>query len=596
MTSSDPLARPFDPRVALATTLESQKGVYALLIGSGASTAVGIPTGWGVVKALVRRVAAAAGAEDPGDGWEQWWADHTGGHTLGYSSLIESLASTSATRRALLAGFFEPSDQDRAEGRKVPGDAHRAIAKLVSRGTIRVIVTTNFDRLLEQALEAEGVMPQVIAGESQVAGMEPLPHASATIVKLHGDYGSLDQRNTVAELESYSESLTELLRRILDEYGLIVSGWSGEWDKALVSALESTASRRYPLYWTARESVSELAKQLTARNGSHTIEGTTAEEFFPDLLARVEAVAALTAPPATLAIKLARLRRALPDPVRHLEVRDLFLDELNNLEDWLVDRPRSPVERTYPEADRELDEIAARVQPLLRLFVEGVHLDRDRQHTDLWVWVLQKAISARRMDAGTFTEWWDNLAHYPALLLFRAATMAALTAGHEDVIVKLASEPRWSSIFVQHGQELPGHEVLHLRNVLDDEVLRPLPRWNGNSYYYPSSKLVRVHLLDTATDLAGPGGATRLLDRMEYRMALASHIITPGSNYYRGAAAGEFLGSWPWDDGEEKRTRYTTDFLERGDQAAWGRTREDDEEWAARIDALDGKLRRIRHQ
>jgi hypothetical protein len=56
-------------------------------------------------------------------------------------------APTQAARRDLIAGFFEPTDEDAEQGLKVPGLAHRAIALLVKRGLVRVIVTTNFDRL-----------------------------------------------------------------------------------------------------------------------------------------------------------------------------------------------------------------------------------------------------------------------------------------------------------------------------------------------------------------------------------------------------------------------------------------------------------------
>jgi hypothetical protein len=173
-----------DPRISLATSMHSQPGVYALLLGSGTSTDAGVPTGWGVVKALVQRAAAAAGHEfseglDP----ELWWREHGDGAPLGYSALLSALASTPAARRSMLASFFEPTDDERGQGIKVPGEAHRAIARLVSRGAIRVIVTTNFDRLIEQALEAEGVSPQVISTPGAIEGMEPLTHARCTVIK-----------------------------------------------------------------------------------------------------------------------------------------------------------------------------------------------------------------------------------------------------------------------------------------------------------------------------------------------------------------------------------------------------------------------------
>ena len=77
--------------------------------------------------------------------------------------LLETLASTVAARRDLLHGYFEPTPDERANGIKQPTAAHRAIANLVSTGRIRLILTTNFDRLFEIALAETGVHPQVMS-------------------------------------------------------------------------------------------------------------------------------------------------------------------------------------------------------------------------------------------------------------------------------------------------------------------------------------------------------------------------------------------------------------------------------------------------
>lgn len=243
-----------DPLVALATNLHAAPGVYALLLGSGVSTGAGVPTGWGVVVDLVRRAAAAADPADPGAGDaaaenpDGWWAEHGDGQPLGYSTLLAQLAPSAAARQQLLAGYFEASEEDREAGRKVPGPAHRAVARLVARGAVRVVLTTNFDRLLEQALVAEGVQAQVLTRPESVDAAQPLAHARATVVKLHGDYADLNQRNTVDELAAYPAALDALLDRVRDEYGLLICGWSADYDTALVAALEGARRRRYPLF------------------------------------------------------------------------------------------------------------------------------------------------------------------------------------------------------------------------------------------------------------------------------------------------------------------------------------------------------------
>ena len=64
--------------------------------------------------------------------------------------------------------------------------------------------------------------------------MKPLTHAKATVIKLHGDWTNLESRNAIDELSEYPNEWEDLLTRVFNEYGLLVSGWSAEWDKALV--------------------------------------------------------------------------------------------------------------------------------------------------------------------------------------------------------------------------------------------------------------------------------------------------------------------------------------------------------------------------
>ena len=127
-----------------------------------------------------------------------------------------------------------------------------------------MIVTTNFDRLLESALESAGVSPLVIATADQAAGAPPLAHNQCTIIKVHGDYLDTRIRNSDAELTAYEPELDALLDRVFDEYGLIVCGWSGEYDAGLRAVIERCKSRRYTTYWCAHGSMSAAALSETS--------------------------------------------------------------------------------------------------------------------------------------------------------------------------------------------------------------------------------------------------------------------------------------------------------------------------------------------
>jgi hypothetical protein len=275
--------------VALATCVHSAPGVYAMLVGSGMSSAAGIRTGWQVVEDLIRKVAVAEDVDLAALGQtpEEWWAID-GRPEPRYDTLLPALASTDAARQTLLREYFDPPPE--RGGPILPTAGHQALAQLCASGRVRVILTTNFDRLIERALEQAGVAPQVITSPEQAKGMTPLMHAPVTVVKLHGDYSMLGHglRNTPEELSSYPEEWTRLLARVFDEFGLIVVGWSADYDTALYHTLAASPSRRYPVFWASYNgNLTESATRLIAQRRATMIDTSGAEEFLRDLVERL---------------------------------------------------------------------------------------------------------------------------------------------------------------------------------------------------------------------------------------------------------------------------------------------------------------------
>jgi len=231
-----------DPVTRLAFSMFENKGVYALLLGSGLSRAADIPTGWEITLDLTRRLAAAEGVLDRGD-WVAWHHERFG-EQPNYSTLLDRLAATPAERRVIIHGYIEPTAEDIETGTKRPTRAHHAIARLVRDGYVRVLITTNFDRLLENALRDAGVEPTVIKSEDDLIGAVPLIHTRCLILKVHGDYLDTRLLNTDSELEAYGDAQNRYLDRIFDEHGVIVCGWSADWDPALRGAIARIAARR----------------------------------------------------------------------------------------------------------------------------------------------------------------------------------------------------------------------------------------------------------------------------------------------------------------------------------------------------------------
>lgn len=561
----------------LATAMHSQPGVYALLLGSGVSTGAAVPTGWGVVSNLVEKAAAAQdpddveshklAAEDP----EAWWAANGTGD-LGYSSLLAAMAPTPAARQGLLQDYFVPTDDEREQNIKVPSTAHHAIAQLVKRGIVKVILTTNFDRLMEQALDVAGIQYQVITRPEAVAGMTPLPHADATVIKLHGDYAELDTRNTIDELTEYPDQWTELLARIFADYGLLISGWSGDWDKALVNALQS-APRRYPLYWDSRSAKGAAAQQLIGMHQGNIINAESADELFKDLAASVEALEKLAEPPLTTAMAVTRVKRCLPDPVRRIELHDLVMDSVDRVANTIAELDVNSSDVEF--LDERLEALLAATTPLLHLLVAGVHHDDGGVHSRLWVDVLQRLLDARVTLTGHDIP--IHLQHYPALLALRTMSLVAINRGREELVIQLLTNPEWTSPVNSRMSKLPA-EVLHLQIVLDGDWVNQLPRWGGDRWKYPESHLVRTDLEPLFRDyLTGHDRYKELSDDAEYLTGLMQEL-RHGRGTLR-ANSGEFVGrQWTYDEPSvpHSELRFRARIASRG---AWPGLVPDGGEW-----------------
>jgi hypothetical protein len=319
-----------DPLLSLAHSIQSNKGVFAVLIGSGLSRSAGIPTGWEVTLDLVRRLAAMEG-EDPGSDPEVWYLGRYG-TVPGYSTLLDALAKTQPERRAILHSLFEPTEKEREQGLKLPTRAHRAIADLVAKGYVKVIVTTNFDRLMEMALQDAGVTPVVISTADAVKGAAPLVHQRCVVIKIHGDY--LDDRikNTEDELASYDPAMDAYLDRILDEFGLIVCGWSGEWDPALRAAIERCPSRRYTTFWTGMRAPGPQAARLVQLRNAQVVTITGADEFFEGLADKVASLEEMqSAGPLSVGAAVASVKRYLAEPRYRIRFNDLISDEVERV-------------------------------------------------------------------------------------------------------------------------------------------------------------------------------------------------------------------------------------------------------------------------
>ncbi|AZE67047.1 SIR2-like domain-containing protein [Pseudomonas synxantha] len=356
-----------DSTAQIAFSMFENKGVYAVLLGSGVSRSAGIPTGWEITMELVKRWGIASGTGEQED-WLAWYVGQTG-EQPNYSTLLERLATTQTERRAIIQGFLEPSEDELEDGLKLPTPAHRAIAAMIKAGYVRVIITTNFDRLMENALRDVGVEPTVVSSEDTLGGAEPLTHASCYILKIHGDYKDARILNTDGELGKYPPAFNTLLDRIIDEFGLIVAGWSGEWDHALRAAFLRAPSRRYPTYWLSRGKLSERGQELITQRRANVVTGLDADTFFDGLNLKLETIQqSRLQNPAGIELTLAMAKRFMARPEHRIQLDDLVTSQahqaISHLAPLFTERPQGSTSKDFIDL---VEIYEAAIEPLARL-------------------------------------------------------------------------------------------------------------------------------------------------------------------------------------------------------------------------------------
>lgn len=274
---------PLDPIVSLTVALAEAPGSYAFLLGAGVSRDAGVPTGGEVFTRAagdLYRLELETVDTPPAEALASWLTN-TGRDGWGYGDVLAEIAPDPAARRDYLARHFEGT---------APGATHTALADLAARGYVRIFVTTNFDRLLEHALQARGIEPVVVTSDADLAVATPREHARCYVLKPHGDYLQQTIRNTPRELATLEPQITAALGEIADRHGLVALGYSGA-DEAIGMVLRGRRSR-YGMYWVARGALGEPARTLIEAIGGRVIVRPDAAAFLTDLSRRLTIFAA----------------------------------------------------------------------------------------------------------------------------------------------------------------------------------------------------------------------------------------------------------------------------------------------------------------
>ncbi len=280
--------------IPLSYNIADGKKRYVLFCGAGISKDAGVPTGWDILLETLRRIRTQTESkkgvhlegikEYTNDEMEKYYEEYYKDKT--YSEIIEFLFPKHEEQRAFLKEQFNG---------KSFGESHKLIASWVKEGLIRFIITTNFDTLLEQALDEAGLRGQytVISYGTEVLTSKPWNNVECCrVYKIHGTIDQGIIRNTEKDLLQLDEDLQRDFSEIIERHGVIVVGYAGnKEEKAVLDTFNKRKFKGYTLFWCVHKTCNDVIKELVnERQEGRFIEITNASDFLEEVLNRVELV------------------------------------------------------------------------------------------------------------------------------------------------------------------------------------------------------------------------------------------------------------------------------------------------------------------
>ncbi|QOJ35082.1 MAG: SIR2 family protein [Nitrospira sp.] len=262
------------PLVKLAAAGLVGEKKYVLFAGAGISKDAGLPTGWDLMMATAKLLRAGESDQDESLSLEDWF-QNSRYSKLSYGELIGGLFSTAVLQQEFMRKHLHAER---------PGDAHQLVAKLAQLGVIRCVITTNFDKLLEQAIERAGLRVQVISNAEDLEHSEPLIHCrDFRVYKPHGTLGVGQIRNTPFDLELLASNMDEELVRVISDHGLLILGYAGR-DAGIINCFRRSRRGHFPTFWINLEPPKPEVREAFTGSVFEYVECQGAAEFLKRLL------------------------------------------------------------------------------------------------------------------------------------------------------------------------------------------------------------------------------------------------------------------------------------------------------------------------
>lgn len=172
---------------------------------------------------------------------------------------------------------------------------HRSLAGMLALGKTKIIFTTNFDEVIEEAyskVSSQNISPYHLEGS--YAALSALNEERFPIyAKIHGDFKYQSIKNLLADLISNDEKIQDCFIAACSRYGLVVTGYSGR-DENVMSMFNKAVEQHnaFPmgLFWmvTSMKNIDPRVTELIEKANKNSIKSYIVETgTFDSLLSRI---------------------------------------------------------------------------------------------------------------------------------------------------------------------------------------------------------------------------------------------------------------------------------------------------------------------
>jgi hypothetical protein len=203
--------------------IKSNGAKFSFFLGAGCSVTSGIPTAGNLVDTLwlPKLHELETGTHK---NLEEWLAEKFPTYDKDnaakfYREIIESLFPTPKERQTeierIVSGFY-------------PGFCYAILSKLIENYKVQcnIILTTNFDDMIADALYLYTYQKPIIIFHEALATFVKISDERPIVIKLHGD-SKLSPLNTKDETKELSEKIKKVTKNLFSETGLIFIGYGG---------------------------------------------------------------------------------------------------------------------------------------------------------------------------------------------------------------------------------------------------------------------------------------------------------------------------------------------------------------------------------